>query len=459
MHQGSEPPSGLSLWFDRSADTRVGSSSVLRLRVGNCGAEPLSSVRLWLKIGEQALERADTAVLGPGEECVVALSWRPRWPGLHALAGVLESAQHGGEVGGRWRLVEVNVGVGPRRVPQQSVRIHALEPREASLDPAVGDWRGLELLSQEAAEEEITEPELVVGQRGAGIVEAVGEVLRVRLGGVLGTVVETDDPEALARLVVGDPIRVLVIGHASDGPVFSTREVTADMQAPPRPMRIEVREGGLAQAVAEAPVGAILVVSGEHRGPISLDRPLTLSCEGALLRVSSGAGLTVTSDARLIGLRVVGDAAAGAYAPDGVEVLGCRAVLEACDIRVNSVDNLTPGRGVVVKGRGEVFLDGCRLHKCGVAVAVGVSWAGVPSGSPQGAQAHVRRCFLEDNGVGVAIAGPGATLVVAHTVFRGHSDVAVRALLGARAQLDDCLLPGGGTSADDSSAVTVENAR
>ncbi|WP_239025420.1 right-handed parallel beta-helix repeat-containing protein [Roseicyclus persicicus] len=113
----------------------------------------------------------------------------------------------------------------------------------------------------------------------------------------------------------------------------------------------------LAEALAVAPAGAEILLTGSHRGNFVIDRPLTLRASGAAELDGAGAGTVLTilaDDVQVEGLAVTGSAAAGdywqAWGPAGLRVEGDRARLSGLTVTGNAWGILLRGgEGTVLR--------------------------------------------------------------------------------------------------------------
>ncbi|MDP2313700.1 MAG: nitrous oxide reductase family maturation protein NosD [Pseudomonadota bacterium] len=119
--------------------------------------------------------------------------------------------------------------------------------------------------------------------------------------------------------------------HAAPAPPPVEVAAVSIPAGPPRVVRA-VPGDDLAALVASLPAGSRLVLAaGEHRGPLALDRPMTLEGEPGAAVVGSGVGsvlLVVAADVTVRRLAVRHGGADSIRGDAGVVVTGDRAVLE-----------------------------------------------------------------------------------------------------------------------------------
>lgn len=433
----------LTLWVDIStlATLRAAEPGVLRLRVVNEGARALRAVVLDGRSDAGALE-ARCDVLGPGESAVLSARIHPAVAGHHAATLTLTATPLRGEA--ELYAADVEFRVAGSGALQQSIHIDARNQRVGLFENigasdrgglvGGGDWRELPLRAGRAAVAERVLP--AVGTRALVTIVAK-DPLTAELDGVRGALVEVD-PTLLGVLGPGDKLPATVIGHdGRGGLLLSTRD------APKVSAQAVVRVGpgdALADALAAAPAGARVEISGVHRGSFVVDRRLELAGDGVLEGLRAPV-LRVTADLVLRGLTVRGVAGPGAYAADAVEVAAGRVVIERCTLSSDGDRNLTPGRALAITGPAEVELRDSVVRRSGVGVAVDVSWSGFATTLAQGATVRVYGTTFEDVGTGFAIAGAGRALHAArNTCVR--VDVGARVINGASATFEDNTMPG-----------------
>ena len=163
---------------------------------------------------------------------------------------------------------------------------------------------------------------------------------------------------------------MLTAACGADGVAIAPRRAV-----PPPPAGIDVRAGEDVQAAidAAAPGATVRLGPGEHRGPVTVNKPLTLwGPADAVVRGGDGSTIRVfTNGARIAGLTVVGSGQRFDLMDGGVYLQGCDLVLEGVTVREALFgilvercqrtivrDNLVIGTGIPAMGlRG----DGVRL--------------------------------------------------------------------------------------------------
>ncbi len=433
-------------------ELRAGEQGLVRLRVRNDGARAVTiSVTASSTASREGAAAAGAGVTGPGESLVVQLLLRPELAGHHTLRAELELRAFGGAAA-VFHSEELPFRVGAPNPLQQSIHIDARAQRvgifenigAASRGGLVAEarWRPVGVASgpmpAPAAAPAPGGARLpAAGSRAAGVVVRGGEVPELDVDGARGALVELDDPALRAILAPGDRLQVTVIGHDGQGGLLlSTRPPRP--AAPAAPVGRVVGPGDdLRAALAAAPAGAQVRVTGTHIGPFVVDRPLELSGDG-VLEAARGPVLALAADVVVRGLTVRGAAPPGGYAADAVEVRAGRVVLDGCALSSDAPGNLTPGRALAVVGPATVELRGGTVRDAALGVAIDVSWSGFPTDGAPGAKVAVVGTTFARVGTAVTAAGAGRAVTVSGCDLTGATERAVHVTRGAAAVVERC---------------------
>jgi hypothetical protein len=448
----AEAPIGV--WIDARpvADFRAGEQCVLRLRVQNRSARSVAALGLRVEVtaADQPLEVRSEQVLGPGDEDVLSVWFRPAVAGHHRVDAVIEVAPIRGAPS-RWACEAIPFLIGAAAALQQQITIDASTQRVGVFENigaaskggliADADWRPVPVRGA-AAEVRPEGAQTPLPAGGVAVVVTGGDPPVVALDGVRGDLVELHDPGLRGRLGHGDRLQVSVIGRDVAGrPLYSSRPAQAPTARPGGVISVGP-DDDLAEAVRGAPAGARIEVRGEHQGPLVLDRAVSLTgVDGATITSPTGPVLRIDGDVVLCELTVRGAAPAGQYAVDAIEARSGRVVVERCVVSADAPGNLVPGRAVVVAGAANVELRACQVQGSGVGVAVDVSWSGFATDLARGARVRLVGCELVGVGIGVAVAGADREVRVVKTRFAGIGEAAVRVLGSATCSIEGCAVP------------------
>jgi hypothetical protein len=435
-------------------DARAGEQLLVRVRARNDGGDPVDLALSARSTAGAARVVGGAGTLAPGRTLAAQVLLRPEVAGHHTLA-VGVTAQPAAGAPAAFHTDDVAFRVGAAGALAQSITIDARQNRvgvfenigNAERGGLVGEarWRAVSVrpgaLPAEAPVVGPTLPE--PGARVTGVVTAGGDVPALDVDGVPGALVELEDPALRAVLARGDRLQVTVLGHdGRGGLLLSTRAPRAAPTAAPTG---RVGPGdSLADAIAAAPAGARLQVTGTHQGPFVVARPLELWGDG-VLQAAKGPVLALAADAVVRGLTIRGAAGPGAYAADAVEVRAGRVLLERCALSAEAPGNLTPGRVVAVTGPATLELRDCTVTDAALGLAVDVSWAGSATDTAAGATVTVAGGRFERVGTALAAAGPRRTVTATGADLRGATDAATHAQRGATVTLRDCLTKPGAT--------------
>ncbi|MEQ1503813.1 MAG: hypothetical protein ABMB14_16350 [Myxococcota bacterium] len=427
-------------------DFRAGEQCLLRFRVANEGPRPIATIELRVATGGEALRAVSDGVVAPGEHAVLSVWFRPPIAGHHrAEVGIDLVSLRGGR--DRWRLDEIPYLVAAPTLAQQ-IHIDARSQRVGIFENIGGaakgglvgeaEWRRVEVRTAAPAPVEAAASGGAVGTTGVGVVLEAGDPALVALGDLTGRLVDVERAVG-AVLRPGDRLQVTVLGHDAHGrPLLSARAGAAELSAPPGSDGVIGPDDDLAAALRAAVPGSTLRLSGTHRGPVVLDRPVELV--GGVITGETGPVVRIAADVVLRDVVVRGDAPAGAYAADGIEVRSGRVVLDGCTVSADAPGNLVPGRAVAVSGSATVELRGCTLQGSGIGVAVDVSWSGFATDTARGARVRVVDCELAGVATGVAIAGADREVRIVRSRFAGV-EAAGRVGRGATCGVEDCAVP------------------
>ncbi|MEZ4238237.1 MAG: hypothetical protein R3F59_19220 [Myxococcota bacterium] len=447
----SEAAAPIGVWLDAGpiAQFRAGEQCVLRVRVQNRTARAIAGLALEVAVSaaEAPLAVRGGDAVGPGDEEVLSVWFRPSVAGHHRVEAVVEVAPMRGAPT-RWATEAVPFVIGAAAALQQHIQIDARTQRVGVFENIGAaskgglmdgaDWRPLQVRAAVAAVAAPLREDATI--EGIAVVVAPGDPPVVQVDGVRGTLVELHDPALRDHLSARDRLQVWSMGRDRAGaPLFTSRAPAARHAGGP----VRVGPGDdLAEALRSAPPGGRVEVTGAHRGPLVVDRALTLvGLEGASVSSERGPALRLDGDVVVEELVVRGAAPAGQYAVDAVEVRSGRVVLERCTLSSDAPGNLVPGRAVAVVGPANLELRGCKLEGSGVGVAVDVSWSGFATDHARGARVRVAGCELVGLGTGVAVAGADREVRVVRSRFAGVAEAAVRVLGAGSCAVEDCAVP------------------
>ena len=449
---------------------RVGERCVVRLRVRNGGRRALAiTLSATSSTSREVQQVAAAGVTGPGESAFLQLVVSPERAGHHSLR--LELTATGFGAGAAvFHADELPFKVGAAAPLHQSIHIDARSqkvgifenigaaPRGGLL--AEARWRPIPV-SAGPAPRAATEPGEgvvlpAVGVRGAGVVVSGGEAPVIALGEVHGVLVELEDPALRGVLGPGDRLDVTVLGHdGRGGLLLSTRAPRSVAPAVVSEGRVGPGES-LAAALAAAPAGARIAVSGVHQGPFRVERRLELTGDGTL-EAARGPVLTIAADVVVRGLVVRGAAPPSGYAADAIEIRAGRVLLDGCTVSSDAPQNLTPGRAVAVTGPATVEIRGGQLQDSGIGVAVDVSWSGFATDGAAGARVHVSGTRFTRVNTGAAAAGAGRVLTLERCDLLGVVDRAVHVHRGASVTVLECRVHRDRLTAEPQSTLTARD--
>jgi predicted RNA-binding protein with RPS1 domain len=458
-------------------DFRVGQQCLLRLRVRNAGERALRSVRVSLGSSTTTeVEAVSTRMLGPGRDEEIRVMLRPRLGGHHTLKGVVETVPLRGE--GQtlgfdsvaFRVVVASAANQVFNIDARSQRVGVFENIGARDEGGLvgdADWHSVPLRPIDEVQRErvfqapVEAPQQArIGELYTGrVVDAqpAGVMVEV-LPGCVGWLPRTEIEAAIAHAVgTGDTVLVRSIGVDREGRVLLSQKQVETEAAPPALSQakatlvvVDASGGGDVRTLAEATQRAgsqarIVVRAGTYAGPVEFRGTITLVGEpGVVITSEQGAVLRAVGDELTVQrVTLQGIAPKLRYAPDGVEVRSGKVVLEDCEI-ATTAGNLTPGRGVAVRGPGcRVVLERCTFRDNGAGVALDTSWAGFFGDEAAGASVRANACRFENNRTAAAVAGAGRELELTRCQIR-NNDLGVHAQASARATVEACALSGNG---------------